>query len=121
MILSADGHALEVTAIDISSGGVKLSCDKSVALKLLSGKHCSPGRIQGMETTVEISLADWNTEQKYLKARCRIVNFYRKAENWFEFGCQFVNSDKAQLSLITSHMAVAGRPGLQRSGSINLC
>ncbi len=99
-----NGQALAVTAIDLSLGGVKLSFDKDVACKLLPSKQCTLGLIQGMEAMLEVALPDRGAEPKCLKSRCRLVDLYRRAENRFEIGCQFVESGEEQRLLISSYL-----------------
>jgi len=84
-------------------GGVKLSCDKDVVLSMLSDKQGFPGSIPGIEAVLELPLPNAQVEQN-LKSRCRVVNFYRRAENLFEIGCQFVDIVEDQQSLINSYI-----------------
>ncbi len=103
-IVPNGGSGLNVTAIDLSHGGIKLACDREAAFSLLPDKHASPGSIQGVEAVLELTLPVENKTPRHLAYKCRVVNFYRRAENRFEIGCQFVDSDAEQQALMTGYM-----------------
>ncbi len=97
-----DGSDFEVRVVDLSEGGLKISCNKAVAFSILPAEQQTPGPVYDVDLDL---LFEFPRDSGHkIGCRCQAVFFNRLAQNEFQFGLQFLQVSAENQRQIRDHV-----------------
>ncbi|HUT40984.1 MAG TPA: PilZ domain-containing protein [Gammaproteobacteria bacterium] len=99
------GDRKTVIIINLSAGGLKFSCDRTVFNLLLPEDQRIPGQVSGVEIEIYFQLqAAGRKKPLSIRAQARLIHTERLAQDSFTLGAQFIALRDTDIRGIENYM-----------------
>ncbi len=89
----SDSRVMVARVMDLSTGGLKFSCDRTTIQKIIPESQQALGLILGVEIVVHFTVKLQGKRASAIKNQARVIHSERLAQDLFHVGIQFLDLD----------------------------
>ena len=94
------GDGLSAVIVNLSVGGLKLSCGRDTIQHILPRDQQTPGQVTGVSIEIQFDLELPAQHHSSLNAMGRVIHSERLAQDIFHVGVQFIHLDEATVATL---------------------